>query len=304
VVLALALAATSDAGAGEKEALQHFERGQTHYNLGRFDEAIAEFERAYEMKPDPIFLFNIAQAHRLARHTERAIFFYRRYLALDPRAKSRAEIEEHLAALEAELAASSTSQPASQPAPPPAPAPAPAPRAIVGFFLELGWTVPRLTDTRFAPELGGRAGAAASVVQRGRVSFDGGVEITLSRLGYETTAGDSKASTLLGLYGVAAARWHVLGALDLRADLGAGVVLWGGLEEGNPFTEGGREPTSNLTAFALRLSLGLDYRLRDVVLLRATPIAIMGGNRPKPVRDQIDRFLFLEGIYFGVGVLL
>src|SRR5688572_20927887 len=72
----------------------HFERGVKQYNLGRFPEAIVEFEQAYDKDPAPILLFNIAQSHRQNGNKERALFFYRRYLEQAPDAPNRADVEQ------------------------------------------------------------------------------------------------------------------------------------------------------------------------------------------------------------------
>lgn len=99
----VALAAPTEAQ--KKAAREHFQKGTTHYNLGRFDEAIQEFEKGYEQVPDPVFIFNIAQSHRLKGDAARALFFYKRYLALSPDAANRAEVEAFIGELEAQLKA-------------------------------------------------------------------------------------------------------------------------------------------------------------------------------------------------------
>ena len=85
-----ALRAETAAEAGKA----HFERGVKQYNLGRFPEAIVEFEHAYDKDPAPILLFNIAQSHRQHGNKERALFFYRRYLEQAPDAPNRADVEQ------------------------------------------------------------------------------------------------------------------------------------------------------------------------------------------------------------------
>jgi tetratricopeptide (TPR) repeat protein len=50
--------------------------------LGQFEHALDAFSQAYELKPLPGFLFNIAQCHRHLGNFERASFFYKRYLTL------------------------------------------------------------------------------------------------------------------------------------------------------------------------------------------------------------------------------
>ncbi len=88
----------------KKNAKQHYEKGTTHYNLGRFDEAIDEFTKAFELYPEPVFLYNIAQSYRMKENWERAKFFYKRYLSLSPDAKNRADVETRIAEMDAELA--------------------------------------------------------------------------------------------------------------------------------------------------------------------------------------------------------
>jgi tetratricopeptide (TPR) repeat protein len=42
------------------EAREHARLGNKFYDLGRWDEAIAEFEKAYELRNDPAFLFTVS----------------------------------------------------------------------------------------------------------------------------------------------------------------------------------------------------------------------------------------------------
>ena len=60
-----ALAQDKDAD-NKAAAKEHSSRGTSYYDLGRYDEAIKEFEAAYQLKNDPAFLFNLAQSYRLA----------------------------------------------------------------------------------------------------------------------------------------------------------------------------------------------------------------------------------------------
>jgi len=81
VVLACRVALAQPASP-EKQADEYFNRGNTAYNLGRFDEAVQHFTKAYELWSQPEFLYNIAQAHRLAGHCKQALHFYKRFRAL------------------------------------------------------------------------------------------------------------------------------------------------------------------------------------------------------------------------------
>jgi hypothetical protein len=94
--LALAVASPAAHADPEADAKDHFKRGVKLYNLGHFQEAIPEFEKAYDLDPEPILLFNIAQSHRQNGSKERALFFYRRYLEQDPNTNKRADVEQRM----------------------------------------------------------------------------------------------------------------------------------------------------------------------------------------------------------------
>lgn len=66
-----------------------FQRAEASFQAGRYGEALADYRAAYELEPLPGFLFNIGQCYRNMHEYERARFFYRRYLALDPRSSNR-----------------------------------------------------------------------------------------------------------------------------------------------------------------------------------------------------------------------
>jgi hypothetical protein len=61
VVLARATAHADD----KADAAKLFDLGKRHYNVNELDDAILQFKAAYKVFPDPVYLFNIAQAYRL-----------------------------------------------------------------------------------------------------------------------------------------------------------------------------------------------------------------------------------------------
>jgi tetratricopeptide (TPR) repeat protein len=116
----------------EQQARTHFRRAETHFAVGRFKAALAEYERAFELKPLPGFLFNIGQCHRNLGHLEEAIFSFKKYLQLRPDAKDRPAIDELIADLERQLTAQRAVQQTVTPPsgdlevpPPPPPPPRP-----------------------------------------------------------------------------------------------------------------------------------------------------------------------------------
>jgi hypothetical protein len=116
-VVSLALVVAPAARADDAEhAKELFQQGTTLYNVGELDKAIEAWQEGYKSKPDPGFLFNIAQAYRLKGDSSKAIFFYRGYLRNSPKATNRADVEAKIAALQKGPA---TPPPAPPVAPPP-----------------------------------------------------------------------------------------------------------------------------------------------------------------------------------------
>ena len=67
--------------ANRAEASRHFKLGVRLYAESKYDEALIEFQRAYELSPHPSVLYNIAASHReLSRYAE-SIQFFERFLA-------------------------------------------------------------------------------------------------------------------------------------------------------------------------------------------------------------------------------
>ncbi len=79
------------------DAREHFERANSAYALGRFAEAADEFEKAFDLKPDPALLYNAAQAHRVAGNKPRALLLYQNYLRVfGDRISNAAEVQRHI----------------------------------------------------------------------------------------------------------------------------------------------------------------------------------------------------------------
>jgi hypothetical protein len=97
--------ATDDSAAAQ--ARLHYQKAASLYELGRYQEAIPEYEAAFQLKNDPAFLYNLAQCHRLAGNLEQALHFYRRYLVKDPKETKpalRADAESRITQLEKTIA--------------------------------------------------------------------------------------------------------------------------------------------------------------------------------------------------------
>ena len=86
-------------------ARDSFLKGQAHFDLKEYDEALKNFRDAYRFAPDPVLLFNIAQCHAKLGQTDDALRFYRNYLRRAPQAANRGEVEKRIAELERDAAA-------------------------------------------------------------------------------------------------------------------------------------------------------------------------------------------------------
>src|SRR5690349_808743 len=96
VGVAPARAQTKDSPDNKAAAKEHYARGTSFYDLGRYDDAIKEFEAAYELKNDPAFLYNLAQSYRQVGNHEQAVHFYKTYLRYVPKSPNKADIEEKI----------------------------------------------------------------------------------------------------------------------------------------------------------------------------------------------------------------
>jgi tetratricopeptide (TPR) repeat protein len=85
----------------EKRAKVHFDRGQSYFEQNQYDRAMSEFEAAYKLKPIPLILFDIGNVARVAGKNDKAIDYFKRYLAVaPPKVRERSEAERWLRELQ------------------------------------------------------------------------------------------------------------------------------------------------------------------------------------------------------------
>jgi hypothetical protein len=97
---------SGSARAGDpQKAKELFRQGSVFFDTGQFARAIEVWQRAYEEKQDPGFLYNIGQAYRLAGDPRKAVFFYKSFLRNSPKSDQRQEVEGKIAALQKQIAA-------------------------------------------------------------------------------------------------------------------------------------------------------------------------------------------------------
>jgi tetratricopeptide (TPR) repeat protein len=109
LAICLACAASAPVASADvpsmRAAKRHYDRGQKLFALQKFEEALDQFQKAFDAKPIPDFLFNIGQCHRNLGDYDAAIFSFKRYLKLDPEASNREQVEELISELEDKKAA-------------------------------------------------------------------------------------------------------------------------------------------------------------------------------------------------------
>ena len=127
-----------------ERATRHVGRGISYYEIGKYGDAIEEFERAYVLYATDTLLFNLGQAHRKLDHCAEALSYYERFLERSPGSSLAKQVRALIPALrracDLKFNKPTGVTPArdgagdrrpAEPAPPPAPVPPPAPAMTV-----------------------------------------------------------------------------------------------------------------------------------------------------------------------------
>jgi tetratricopeptide (TPR) repeat protein len=101
--------------AHREEAKGEFNQGNIAYNLGKYEEAIAHFERAYGLSRVPEILFNLGQCYRRRwegqKQSElgrRALHYYQALVREAPGSRVRGDADQFIAELEPAVALAET----------------------------------------------------------------------------------------------------------------------------------------------------------------------------------------------------
>ena len=119
---------TTDPTSPKANAAVRYTAGQQKFDAGDFLGAAGEFEAAYALDPDPVYLYNTAQAYRRGSACARAADYYRRFLAVVANPPNLDKVHRYLSDLDACAKAETVEQPTPTPletAPTTAPAIAP-----------------------------------------------------------------------------------------------------------------------------------------------------------------------------------
>lgn len=124
----VALAGWSLLGAGsavaetpDKETARQFraqiERAMSCFRDGDTACALDGYDKAYQLNPQPLLLFNLAQIYRKSGQVERALAHYQRFLQEAPQSELAPEVREYVSALGESMQAASAAPASSSPAP-------------------------------------------------------------------------------------------------------------------------------------------------------------------------------------------
>jgi len=71
-----------------------YDDGASHYQKGEYGEAIALWQRAFDLTKAPLLLFNLGQAYRLKGDCTKALELYDSYLNVEPHPSDRDQIQQ------------------------------------------------------------------------------------------------------------------------------------------------------------------------------------------------------------------
>ena len=91
-------------------AIKRFRNGQRMIENGDYAGAIGELEQAYQLDPQDVELYNLGVAHQNNGDVDKAIDYYRRYLAAAPTSALAANAQRYLSTLEAASAVAAAEQ--------------------------------------------------------------------------------------------------------------------------------------------------------------------------------------------------
>ena len=101
----------------QRAAKRHYDRGEKLFALGKFDEALDEYQTAFDAKPLPGFLYNIGQCFRNLGDYDQAIFSFKKYLKLEPDAANKESVDRLIEELEEKKAQGDSQRFVRKPAP-------------------------------------------------------------------------------------------------------------------------------------------------------------------------------------------
>jgi hypothetical protein len=333
--LAFAQGAPPPAGDPQKVAEEEFMAGDKAYNLGRFDEAVEHFTKAYEAWPQAEFLYNIAQSYRLGGNCKQAVYFYKRFRSLKEKdtaapisPKKREEVDKFINELSECAAKADTAtnvMPQSLDRPPGTGTTGTTTTTAQKEPLESeeeseevveedpGTQAPvgaKLVSTRAmlgVAMIGGGENLEFPVqpsfgisggypLPAGPAIVEVGGGLSYSPLPYETPMGEQKQGAMFGIRAQGVGMYSVAPKVWLRGELGLGILSLSGLAMGNPLTTD--RSAGSFTLFNVRFGVAADYEITPNIVATVQPFAI--AYSPGSSGMYADSLREID-VLFGVG---
>lgn len=263
VLIGLVAAAAPALADDHARASDHARRAVALYEVGRFEEARAEFERAYILYPTDTLLFNLAQTHRRLDHCRQALELYRRLLERSPGSPRAPAVRRLLPELEKACRvqdqdprgvqpqdSESSRASAEEPSPTPAllrvsAAPIPSHNSDASIAAVRAPRRPRVfaAATAGAIAAGGESvtpvGAIAGATWRTRrVPVELGVAAVGA--GFAWASGGHRGTSSSAAVLATAGRSFPQASIEIRVDVGAGLAVLGGITASHPLLAPGR----------------------------------------------------------------
>ncbi len=134
-----------------------------------------------------------------------------------------------------------------------------------------------------------------------KIRLDVGAAFTFTPVPYDNavSGGKDNASFVQALVDVAGT-YTVAPKIGIRVDLGAGLLLFNGINAGNPFTMDEAGTTGSLAMFAVRAGISADYEITPNLIFTVAPIAFSYSPAKSGLSSDISSITRFD-VMAGVG---
>jgi len=206
----------------QQRARLHFQSGASYYEAGSYEDALREWNRAYQLSNRSELLYNLSLAHQGLNQLSEAVDYLRRFLAEVHDIPNRANLELRVQNLDRRIANQASSG-ASDPAPMEPPGD-PQPLAETSSD---GSSGPASSGTEAPAQASSEPGAYVSPGAIGGFIGAGAGVVMLAIFGSLTLAEDGRLSDLCGSGMCAQGTADDLRTFALLTDIGLGVTVAG-----------------------------------------------------------------------------
>jgi len=163
----------------------------------------------------------------------------------------------------------------------------------------LGGAVIGAGDLSIPVQLSVAVGVGYPIPLGPKMVLDAGVSVGFSPVPWSGVMGEQGNASFTTLMANAGLTYEVAPKISVRGELGAGVLLFGGLAQGNPFTDNMVAATGALTTPAFRVGLTGEYAFTKNVAAAVTPFAFSYSTAQEGLKDDISGLTRIE---FTVGL--